>query len=148
MSREKTILICNNDLHVVRAIEYRFRKASYHVLAAQTVDNAWRSIETHSVDAVVTDVRLSNSCGLDFVEQFRATPGHESTPVILLTDKGFEIPWNEVCERLGVITIVPKPFSPRELLSLVDDIVHFGTAPARDAFLRTTFRSRKRTSPI
>ncbi len=136
MTCPKTILICHSELHVVRAIEYRFRTADYVVRSAMSVDAVHQELGRQPIDALVTDVRLGESCGLELIGEIRTNPDYRSTPVILLSDKGFEIARDPTCESLGVITIVPKPFSPRELLSIVDDILLFDNVPAQDAFLR------------
>jgi two-component system alkaline phosphatase synthesis response regulator PhoP len=42
--------------------------------------------------------------------------------VIVLTAKGFEVSQQELADKWGVIAVLGKPFSPRELLRLVEEI--------------------------
>ncbi len=134
----KRILICDDELHVVRAVEYKFRPAGYQVDNASNPDNAWEAIQSNTPDMLVTDVRAGGRDGLDLVRRLREDERFSDLPVILLTDKGFEVECEKICETLGVLTVVPKPFSPRELLLIVDGVLHDGEMPSPDALLRST----------
>ncbi len=45
----------------------------------------------------------------------------------MLTAKGLELPHDEFAEKYHVLGVFPKPFSPRELLQCVQQIVETGT---------------------
>jgi hypothetical protein len=38
----------------------------------------------------------------------------------MLTGKGFELPVDELREKYGLLGVISKPFSPRELLKTVE----------------------------
>jgi len=40
-------------------------------------------------------------------------------PVLMLTAKGFELPQGEAANKLGILDVIAKPFSPRELCTRV-----------------------------
>ena len=44
----------------------------------------------------------------------------------MLTAKGYELSQQELREQLGILTIIAKPFSPRELLHQVDQVCKAG----------------------
>ncbi|NIO34271.1 MAG: response regulator, partial [Planctomycetales bacterium] len=48
-------------------------------------------------------------------------------PILMLTAKGLELPHDEFAEKYHVLGVFPKPFSPRELLQCVQQIVETGT---------------------
>ncbi len=51
----------------------------------------------------------------------RHDPRLAQIPVLLLTAKMFEIDVSQVQEKLGLFTVLSKPFSPRELTRLVQE---------------------------
>ena len=82
-----------------------------------------------SVDLVILDLMLPDMDGLEVCRRIRALDGPQArTPVLMLTAKGFELEHAELMNKWGIIDIVAKPFSPRELVRKIDQIV--GTMPA------------------
>jgi len=59
--------------------------------------------------------------GLELCECIRSHPQSRGLPIIMLTAKGFELSINDIRRDYGVVELLSKPFSPRELLQLVDD---------------------------
>jgi DNA-binding response OmpR family regulator len=63
--------------------------------------------------------------GLDGTGLCKRVRGNAATadlPIIMLTAKGYELSHREICEQLGVLAILAKPFSPRTLLCKVDEV--------------------------
>jgi len=52
----------------------------------------------------------------------------QDLPILMLTAKGFEISSDELAEKWNVIAVMAKPFSPRELLKKVDEVLSGETA--------------------
>ena len=50
-------------------------------------------------------------------------------PIVMLTAKRFELSKDELCGRYGVLAVLAKPFSPRELLKLVEQTLEKHAAP-------------------
>ena len=53
----------------------------------------------------------------------RENPETADLPILMLTAKGFELNSAEMAAQWNVTAVIPKPFSPRELLQLVTDIL-------------------------
>ena len=49
----------------------------------------------------------------------KLAPEFAAIPVLMLTAKGYELPRKELANSLGVLEIMDKPFSPRELCARV-----------------------------
>ncbi len=56
----------------------------------------------------------------------RSNPTTAELPVIMLTAKGFELPLTEVADKWHILAILAKPFSPRELLKYVEEVLETG----------------------
>ncbi len=54
------------------------------------------------------------------MRQMRRDPRLSTIPVIMLTAKGLEMELGTVREQLGVVDILPKPFSVRQVVEKVE----------------------------
>ena len=116
------ILVCDDEVHIRRAVAGRLARAGFDVETANDGAAAWEAIERDPVDLLVTDCQMP---GLDGIELARRLRSHEETrqiPIVLLTAKGFELDEAQLADTLSPFLIVPKPFSPRELLQVVQEM--------------------------
>ena len=74
-------------------------------------------------DIVVTDYQMPFMTGLDLIGKLRQNEEMKDIPVILLTARSFAIS-DEQKASLRVEECLSKPFSPRELLKTVEDILY------------------------
>jgi len=116
----KRILLCDDELHILRAAEFKFKRAGYEVVCASDGQEGWERIEDCRPDIVVTDCQMPRLTGLGLAQRIRQTPVTSDLPVIMLSAKGFELPPNELREHYGIRYLMAKPFSPRELFALVE----------------------------
>jgi two-component system alkaline phosphatase synthesis response regulator PhoP len=127
MPARKSILLCDDDVHILRAAEIKFSRAGYDVRAATDGLEGWQEIERRCPDLVITDCQMPNMSGLQLVDRVRATPEVAHLPIIMLTAKGFELSHEDLAERSGIAAVVCKPFSPRELLRMAEELLATGT---------------------
>ena len=71
---------------------------------------------------MVTDYQMPVMTGLEFIAKLRGDERTKDIPVILLTARAFAIS-PEQQESLGVSSCLSKPFSPKELLKTIQDIL-------------------------
>jgi CheY-like chemotaxis protein len=114
------ILLCDDEIHIVRAAEFKLARAGYCVRCAADGQEAWEAIEQECPDLLITDLQMPRLGGLELIERLRQRPDTRHLPVIVLSAKGFELKPQELAEKWGVLAVVGKPFSPRELLRLVE----------------------------
>jgi response regulator RpfG family c-di-GMP phosphodiesterase len=69
-------------------------------------------------DAIVLDVGMPGTNGLDYVRELKADARTREIPVVLLT--GIEAETKEAADGAGADAFVRKPFSPLELLAIVE----------------------------
>ncbi len=119
----KRILLCDDEIHILRAAEFKFKKAGYDVQIAGDGEEAWEAIEEQKPDILITDCQMPRLDGFALVQRVRENPDTEDLPVLMLTAKGYELSHEEMAEKWNVIAVVAKPFSPRELLKKVDEIL-------------------------
>jgi len=122
----KRVLICDDDLHILRAAEFKLRRAGLEVTCAHDGLEAWERIQAEKPDLLVTDCQMPRLDGLTLARRLSEDPELADLPVVMLTAKGFELARrNETgCENL--VAILAKPFSPRELLRCIEQVLETG----------------------
>ena len=108
-------------------------KAGFHVIHAE---NGTRGLALHGrepVDAVILDLMLPDTDGLEICRQIRA---RSDSPILMLTARGD--PMDRVVGlEMGADDYLPKPFEPRELLARLRAILRRRRAgPAQSDVLR------------
>jgi CheY-like chemotaxis protein len=126
----KRVLLCDDEIAILRAAEFKLKKAGYEVHIASDGQAGWELIERIRPDMVITDCQMPRMNGLQLVERIRSEPALRDLPVVMLTAKGFELRPEELAAKWQVLAVLPKPFSPRELLQLVDRVLGGGQAAA------------------
>ena len=124
----KQILLCDDEIHILRAAEIKISRAGYRVAIAHDGQEAWESIQCDRPDLVVTDLQMPRCDGIELTRRIRAAEDTKDIPVVLLTAKGFELSRDKLVEELGIVELLAKPFSPRQLVGLIDGVL--GAAPA------------------
>jgi two-component system alkaline phosphatase synthesis response regulator PhoP len=116
----KKVLLCDDEIHIVRAAEIRLSQAGFTVRIAHDGQEAWEAILEDQPDVVVTDLQMPRVDGFELIRRIRAHAPTKDMPVLMLTAKGFELAREEVMEKWGISSVLSKPFSPRELVRLID----------------------------
>ncbi len=117
------VLLCDDEPHILRAAEFKFKRSGYDVRCAGDGEEAWEMIQEEIPDVLVTDCQMPELNGLELVERIRANPLTAELPVIMLTAKGYELSGVEHDDRYGLLTVIFKPFSPRELFERVQRLL-------------------------
>jgi response regulator RpfG family c-di-GMP phosphodiesterase len=85
---------------------------------AEDAPSAERAIAARRPDAIVLDVNLPGLDGLSFCERLKARRATREIPVVVLT--GSEGGTAEAATEAGADAFLSKPFSPLELLAIVE----------------------------
>jgi len=116
----KRILLCDDEAHILRAAEFKFKRAGYEVVCAADGQEGWELVLEHRPDIVVTDCQMPRLNGLQLAEKMKQHPETSGIPVIMLSAKGFELSSDNIRDRYGIQALLAKPFSPRELFQRVE----------------------------
>jgi DNA-binding response OmpR family regulator len=107
------ILVAEDDLIMLKTIEYRLKKDGHTVILAYDGREALKELESASPDLIITDIMMPFVSGLEIIEAAKKKLG-KKIPIIVLSAMGQE---NVVLEafQLGADDYITKPFSPNEL---------------------------------
>ncbi len=116
------VLLCDDEIHIVRAAEFKLTRAGYDVHCACNGLEAWEEIQRRLPDVLITDCQMPRLDGIGLCRRIRQSAETRNLPVFMLTAKGYELSHSELQKELGILAIIAKPFSPRELLQRVDEV--------------------------
>lgn len=120
---EGKILVADDEIHIIHVVAIKLRNNGYEVITAQDGAEAYELACEHKPDIVVSDLQMPIMNGFEFIEKLRANELMADVPVIMLTARSFEIE-DEEKQRLKISECLSKPFSPKELLRIVEDVLY------------------------
>lgn len=118
-----SVLLCDDEVHILRAAEFKFLRAGFEVRCAGDGEEAWQLIQERKPDLVITDCQMPRLDGLGLAKRIHDTEETNDIPVLMLTGKGFEIPRTDKWREYGIVQVLPKPFSPRELIAKAQQVL-------------------------
>ena len=119
---KKKILVADNEFHVAQVVAIKFRNNGFVVHIAENGQEALDMAIKHGPDIIVADAEMPVMSGVDFVKKLRVSDEGGNIPVVMLTANGSEIA-EKVKQQLGIADCVSKPFSPKELLQKVNEVL-------------------------
>jgi DNA-binding response OmpR family regulator len=123
------ILLIEDDARLGKMVSDYLSEAGFRVTHSATGADAERRLKRESFDALVLDLMLPDTDGLDLCRRVRA---ESAIPVLMLTARGDPLD-RIVGLELGADDYLPKPFEPRELLARLRAILRRGvSAPSGD----------------
>ena len=81
-------------------------------------------------DLLITDYQMPYLTGLELCKRLRQDERTARIPVLMLTARGFDIESHEMSEA-GINDVISKPFSPREILRKVENLLENAQTVAR-----------------
>jgi len=116
------ILVVDDEPDAIELIEFNLKSAGYDVISAANGAEALKKGRSFGPDLVLLDLMLPEIDGLEVCKLLRRDPSTSSIPIIMLTAKAAEID-RVLGLELGADDYVTKPFSPRELVLRVKNLL-------------------------
>jgi CheY-like chemotaxis protein len=121
-----TILVVENEVSNRILIERVLSTRGYRCLSASNGREALNILDRERVDLILTDLSMPVLDGYQTTQLIRARPGLENVPIVAVTafalaDEG------EAARQIGCTEYLTKPFKPRQLLEVVDRLLHQNT---------------------
>ncbi len=118
----KTILIADDEANILISLEFLMKREGYRVIMAHDGQEALDAISRESPDLLLLDVMMPRKSGFDVCQEVRASPEFKDTPILMLTAKGRD---TDIAKgkAMGVNDYIVKPFSTRELVLKVQDML-------------------------
>jgi CheY-like chemotaxis protein len=120
---KRKVLIADDEIHIIHVVTIKLRNNGYEVISAENGDKAFAMACEEKPDIIVTDFQMPHMTGLELVEKLRQNETTKDIPVIMLTARGFAVEDKEK-EEMDISELLSKPFSPKELLRSIEDILY------------------------
>lgn len=130
------VLVVEDDVDIAELVAFNLERQGWACELVHHGGEGWELIQRKRPDLVVLDVMLP---GMDGFQIFRAMKENEMTrgiPVIFLTARG-ELDDRLAGLSLGADDYVTKPFSPRELVLRVRNVLARANAGAAQLVVRS-----------
>ncbi len=118
----RKILVADNEIHIVQVVAIKFRNNGFEVITSDNAREAFELACRQKPDVIVTDLQMPGTSSLELIENLRQDPATADIPVVLLTARDFTVE-DEQMSDLKISVCLPKPFSPRELLQTVNEVL-------------------------
>ncbi len=122
MNEKLKIVIADDEVHILRVLDLKLSRNGFCCAKANDGIQAWEEICRCRPDLVISDYQMPRLNGLELAEKMFDEPALRGVPVILLTARGFSLTAKDL-EQTNILYRVSKPFSPREVLSLVEEVL-------------------------
>lgn len=118
----KRILIADDEPNIVISLEFLLRREGYEVVVATNGAAALAAVREQRPDLAILDVMMPQRNGFEVCQDLRGDPKMQGLRIIMLTAKGRD---TEVAKglALGADHYMTKPFSTRELVARVKDLL-------------------------
>jgi DNA-binding response OmpR family regulator len=118
----KKVLIADDEPNIVASLEFLMRQRGYEVTVANNGDDALAAVGEFAPDLILLDVMMPRMSGYDLCQKVRENAAWQGIRIIMLSAKGRDV---EVTKGMavGADAYVTKPFSTRELVAKVHDML-------------------------
>ena len=118
----RKVLIVDDEPNIVISLEFLMKKEGFEVAVAGDGEEALTKAASFAPDLILLDVMMPKKSGFEVCEALRGDPARAGLLIVMLTAKGRD---TEVAKglALGADAYVTKPFSTKELLAKVKDML-------------------------
>ena len=118
----KTILVADDESHILHVVSMKLRNAGFRVLTARDGREAFEMALHEKPDLLITDYHMPELSGLELCSKLKEEPSTSGIPAIMLTARGYQLEPADT-EKSGILCMLSKPFSPRQLLETVTQVL-------------------------
>jgi DNA-binding response OmpR family regulator len=120
---KKTILIVDDEAHIVHIIRYKLEREGYDVVTAGDGQEAYDLAQRVEPDLIVTDFQMPVLSGYEMCVKLHDSDVTADTPIVMVTARGHKLSHKELAET-NIRQMMCKPFSARELLVVVGELLN------------------------
>ena len=129
MTQQRTILVADDESHILHVVSLKLRNAGYRVVTAHDGQEALEAAQQERPDLIITDYHMPQLSGLELCRRLKQDASMPAIPVIMLTARGYHLEPQDT-EQSGILRMLSKPFSPRHLLATVEEVLAGGATGA------------------
>jgi CheY-like chemotaxis protein len=121
------VLVVDDDHDIVSGVGIRLRAAGYKTLAAYDGQQGVAAAIRYAPDVILLDVRMPTMDGLAALGKLKETPSTRDIPVVMLSASLMD---QQKALDAGALFFIQKPYSPENLLAVLDTAINGGKPAA------------------
>jgi DNA-binding response OmpR family regulator len=137
------ILVVDDEPQILEVLKLYLTRDGFRVSSATDGPTALAAFEPSAPDLVVLDLMLPK---IDGLEVFRRLRAKRAVPIIMLTAKGDELD-RLLGLELGADDYIVKPFSPREVVARVKNVLRRVAPPSENGANKALVLGNLRIDP-
>lgn len=122
------VLVVDDDPYILMSLEFLMKKSGYNVIIARNGTEALTAINQNIPDLILLDIMMPDVDGYAICEYIKRTPEIEHCKVVFLSAKTKEADIKRGYD-LGAELYISKPFSTRNLMQQVQDLLSTSKSP-------------------
>ena len=115
------ILLVDDEPALRELLRATLESADISVEEAGTAREAEERVRRRKPDVIILDLRMPGISGVELCRTLKDDPATTDIPIVLLTAADAEDA--RAAQRAGATALIRKPFSPLELLSVIEGLV-------------------------
>jgi two-component system, cell cycle response regulator DivK len=119
---QKTVLYVEDNDFNRKIVRQLLAHTTYQLREATDGESGVRMAQEQPPDLILMDVQLPKMSGLDATRQLRADPRTAAVPIIVITSYALSGD-AEKAKDAGATAYLAKPYSPRDLLAKIREVV-------------------------
>jgi len=125
MNSAHKILVVDDDPYILMSLEFLMRKNGYDVMVARNGTEALELVEKQVPHLVLLDIMMPDVDGYEICRHIKKSAKLKSTKVVFMSAKSKESDIQKSYD-LGASLYITKPFSTRDLLKKVQELLAAG----------------------
>ncbi len=113
------VLIAEDDPIFRRVIAFTVAKHGFAVTTVGDGGAALERVRAGGIHFLVTDHQMPIRSGIELLQDIVDDADLVMPPTILCTAKGFELDRESLIQTYGLVALLHKPFSPRQLVQMI-----------------------------
>jgi len=117
----RRILVVEDNVALASVVRFNLERSGLSVAIARDGLEAWQLLQQGQFDLAIVDQQMPEMTGVELCQKIRGDARLAGLPLVMLTAKQLEMDLDYLRDQLGVLEVIPKPFSPRELTRIIQD---------------------------
>lgn len=116
----KKVLVADDHIHIRRIIVDKVSNAGYTVFTAENGQEAVNIAKQEKPDIIIMDIMMPILNGIDAIKILKQDTDMSNIPILVLSAMEFGENDDNIADIVGQGNIITKPFSPKELLDVIN----------------------------
>lgn len=114
-------ILAIDDNAVIRDVILFTLQDRHSVTLASNAEEGFAQLEASHFDLIITDIKMPEMNGIDFVKEVRKNSSYASTPILILTANLTD--YKQAIKDSGATGWIKKPFVPEQLLETITEVL-------------------------